>query len=177
MRAGQLQNRVLLGAGAACLILAFAIVAYYFAAVPVEKTFGERYVTPEMPLIFPFFVIMSFKPVTVITYLGFAGAVLILEASKDSLRKLETRGVRILLTLVAFASGYEVLWNFFAWFTVWQIKGGQLDLVSNLTHEYSLMPANFNFATKIIFLTFSVTLYASLLLKNLETEREYQNYR
>jgi len=154
--------------GMICLVLALLIVAYYAIAVPVEKSFGERYVDNELPLIFPFYVIMSFKPVTVITYLSFAGAVLILEASKDRLRKLETRGARILLLFLVFASGYEVIWNFFAWFTTWRVTGGALDLLPNVTHEYILLPANFNFATKITFLIFALSLYATLFLQNLE---------
>jgi hypothetical protein len=154
--------------GVICLTLACLTVAYYAIAIPVEKSFGERYVKTEIPLIFPFFVIMSFKPVTITTYLTFAGVVLILEASKDRLRMLETRGAKILLLLIAFASGYEVIWNFFAWFAAWEASGGRLDYVPNMTHEYALLPANFDFATKIIFLVFALSLYASLFLQNVE---------
>lgn len=154
--------------GTIFLALACLIIAYYAIAIPVERSFGDRYVTTELPLIFPFYVIMSFKPVTVITYLTFAGVVLILEANKDRLRKLETRGARILLLFLAFASGYEVIWNFFAWFTSWQKNGGTLDLIPNLTHEYIFLPANFNFATKLTFLVFALSLYGCLFLQNLE---------
>jgi hypothetical protein len=150
------------------LALACLILAYYVVAIPVERSFGERYVSTELPLVFPFYYIMSFKPVTVITYLIFVGVVLILEASKDRLRKLETRGVRILLLFLAFASGYEVIWNFFAWFTSWQKNGGLLDLIPNATHEYAFLPANFNFATKITFLVFTLSLYGFLFLQSLE---------
>ena len=163
-----MENRTMLMLGVICLTLACLTVAYYAIAIPVEKSFGERYVKTEVPLIFPFFVIMSFKPVTVITYLTFVGAVLILEASKDRLRMLETRGAKILLLLIAFASGYEVIWNFFAWFAAWEATGGSLDYVPNMTHEYAFLPANFDFATKIIFLVFALSLYASLFLQNVE---------
>jgi hypothetical protein len=158
----------MLAVGLICLALACSIVAYYAIAIPVEQSFGERYVRPEIPLIFPFYTIVSFKPVTIITYLVFTGVVLILEASKDRLRMLETSGARIVLLLVSFASGYEVIWNFFAWFTVWETNGGTLDFIPNMTHEYSFLPANFNFATKITFLVFVLSLYATLFLHGLE---------
>ena len=168
MRVGRIENRTMLVLGVICLALACLTIAYYAIAIPVEKSFGERYVETEVPLIFPFYVIMSFKPVTVITYLTFTGAVLILESSKDRLRMLETRGAKILLLLIAFASGYEVIWNFFAWFTTWETNGGPLDYIPNMTHEYAFLPANFDFATKIIFLVFALSLYASLFLQNVE---------
>ena len=157
--------------GIICLLLALLMLAYFAITIPVERSFGERYVTAQIPLIFPFYVIMSFKPVTVITYLTFAGVVLILEASKDHLIRLETRGAKIVLLLLAFASGYEVVWNFFAWFTFWQKNGGVLDYIPNLTHEYALLPANFEFATKIIFLVFALSLYGSLFLQSLENAK------
>jgi hypothetical protein len=168
MRLARNANQLMLLLGIISLVLVLVIVAYYAIAIPVEKSFGERYVDTELPLMFPFYVIMSFKPVTVITYLSFAGAVLVLEASKDRLRKVETRGARILLLFLAFASGYEVIWNFFAWFTTWQRTGGTLDLIPNATHQYLLLPANFDFATKITFLIFALSLYGTLFLQNLE---------
>jgi len=76
-----------------------------------------------------------------------------------------------MLLLIAFASGYEVFWNFFAWFTVWQREGGVLDAIANTTHEYPILPANFNFATKIIFLIFALSLYGSLFLGKLERSK------
>jgi hypothetical protein len=154
--------------GAILLALAALIIAYYAVAVPVERSFGERYVSTELPLIFPFYAIMSFKPVTVFAYLTFAGIVLILEASKDRLRGLRTRVARILLLVVAFASGYEVIWNFFAWFTSWERSGGELDFIPNATHQYVALPANFNFATKIAFLVFALSLYGCLFLQSIE---------
>ena len=158
-------------AGMILLALACLIIAYYAIAIPVERSFGERYVTAEIPLIFPFYVITSFKPVTLIVYLTFAGVVLVLEASKNYLRNFRIRGARILLMFLAFASGYEVIWNFFAWFSTWEKTGGVLDLMANTTHEYTYLPANFNFATKITFLVFALSLHGSLFLLNLEHSR------
>ncbi len=162
------ENRIALILGLTFLAIVCVIIAYYAVAVPVEQSFGERYVTPEIPLIFPFYVVASFKPVTLITYLTFAGVVLLLEGSRDYLRNYRIRGVRVVLTFLAFGSGYEVIWNFFAWFSLWQKTGGTLDLIPNLTHEYASLPANFNFATKIVFLVFSLSIYGAVFLWNLE---------
>lgn len=161
-------NRIAFLLGLILLALACLIVVYYAIAVPFEKSFGERYVAAEIPLIFPFYVIASFKPVTLITYFTFAGIVLLLEASKDYLRNCRIRGARILLLFVAFGSGYEVIWNFFAWFSSWERSGGVLDLIPNTTHAYAILPVNFNFATKITFLVFALSLYGCLFLQNLE---------
>jgi hypothetical protein len=165
------ENRIMLLLGGILLALACLIIAYYAIAVPVENSFGERYVTSELPLIFPFYPIATFKPITVITYFVFAGVVLVLEGCRDRLRKLELRGARLLLVFVAFGSGYELLWNFFAWFSSWQKTGGVLDLTANGTHAHIFLPANFNFATKIVFLVFALSLYGSLFLQNLEQRR------
>ena len=165
------ENRIMMLLGGILLALACLVVVYYAIAVPVENSFGERYVTSEVPLIFPFYPIATFKPITVITYFVFAGVVLLLEGGRDWLVRLELRGARLVLVFVAFGSGYELIWNFFAWFSSWQRTGGVLDLVSNGTHEHIFLPANFNFATKIIFLVFALSLYGSLFLQNLEQKR------
>ena len=172
MRLMRNANQLMLIIGLTCIALALFLVGYYAVTIPVERSFGERYVESELPLVFPFYAIMSFKPLTIITYLSFAGGVLILEACKDRLRKLETRGAKVLLLILAFASGYEVIWNFFAWFSTWQKTGGAMDLIPNATHEYVVLPANFNFATKVTFLIFSLSLYGAFFLQNLELRFE-----
>jgi hypothetical protein len=161
--------------GVLLLILSCLIIAYYAIAIPVERSFGERYVATEIPLLFPFYTIMSFKPITIFAYLTFAGAVLVLEASKDRFRQIRTRPAKILLLLLAFASGYEVLWNFFAWFTSWEKSGGVLDFIPNVTHQYVTLPANFDFATKIIFLVFALSLYGFFFLQNIENNASVQH--
>ena len=147
------------------------MVVYYGITIPHENSFGERYVTSEIPLIFPFFVIMSFKPITLMVYLLFVSAVLFLEGTKSRLKRLNMTLTRLVLLFVAFATSYEVLWNFYAWFTIWQRDGGMLDLIANTTHDYPILPINFNFATKIIFLIFALSLYSSLFLDKLERSK------
>ena len=148
------------------------MVVYYGITIPRENSFGERYVTSEIPLIFPFFVMMSFKPITLMVYLFFVSAVLFLEHIKDRLKRLNMTPTRIVLLFVAFASGYEVLWNFFAWFTIWERDGGVLDLIANTTHDYPILPINFNFATKIILLIFALSLYGSVFLNKLDRSKK-----
>jgi len=154
--------------GAALLLLALLVIVYYGFTAPGEHAFGERYVDVELPLIFPFYVITSLKPVTLITYLIFAGVIIILEGEKERLKVLTKPSVRVLLLFTAFASGYELIWNFFAWFSMWISAGGTLDLLANTTHEYTGLPWNFNFATKISYLIFALSLYASVRLGKLE---------
>lgn len=161
-------NQIRLLFGGLSLAAAIFLVVYYAISVPVERAFGERYVNSEIPLIFPFYVISSFKPITLISYLVFLGVVLTLEANKHRLRHVNVRGARILLLFLAFVSGYEVLWNFYAWFATWQRTGGILDLIANTHHEYTILPVNFNFATKIVFLVFALTLYGLFFLQSLE---------
>jgi len=162
------KNRLMAASAGILIALAVFLMIYYAITVPVENSFGERYVSAEIPLIFPFYVISSFKPVTLITYFIFAAGILALEASRDRLVSLDTRGIRILLLVLSFASGYELIWNFHAWFASWQRVGGSLDLLSNVQHAYSSIPVNFNFATKVSFLVFSLCLYSSLYLQSLE---------
>jgi hypothetical protein len=158
--------------GSTLLLLAAFIVAYYAITVPVERAFGERYVSSEIPLIFPFYLISTFKPLTLIVYCIFAGVVLLLEAGKENLRRLDarldTRGAKIVLVFGAFASAYEVIWNFLAWFATWQKTGGLLDLVANSHHEYNKLPVNFNFATKVSFLILALCVYGAIFLSNIE---------
>lgn len=168
LRAAHRAEQLMGALGAALIVAAALMIIFYAVTVPVEKTFGERYVDPEIPLIFPFYAISSFKPITLITYLLFVGVVLVLEAYKKRLRKFDTRGVRILLLFFAFASGYELLWNLFAWFATWQATGRPLDMLANTQHAYIQLPANFNFATKTIFLIFALSLYGSTFLANLQ---------
>ena len=148
--------------------MAFLLIVYYLITIPVEASFGERYVDAEIPLFFPFYPIASFKPITIIVYFTFVGVVLLLESAKNKLKNRNTKPYCIALLLVAFATGYEVLWNFFAWFTLWEKQGGILDAIPNTTHDYVLLPVNFNFATKIIYLIFALSLYASVFLERLQ---------
>lgn len=125
------------------------LIIFYAVTVPVEMTYGERYVDAEIPFIFPFYVIASFKPITLIAYFLFGGIVLMLEAYRENLRRFNTRGLRILLVFIAFASAYEVLWNLLAWFTIWQRTGGSLDMLANTTHSHFLLPVNFNLRQRL----------------------------
>jgi len=170
----EIYNRMMRISGACFLGLAILILFYYAIKIPTETSFGQRYVMSEIPLIFPFYVISTFKPITLTTYFIFGGVILILESSHESLMRFDTRGTRILFTFLGFASGYELVWNFFAWFSLWQIKGGSIDALSNTQHSYLFLPVNFNFVTKLSFLIFGLSLYVALFLWRIEQERCFQ---
>ena len=140
------------------LVSAIAITGYYAVTIPVEGSFGERYVTAVISPPYPLNKITTFKPVTVISYLIFCGTALILEAYKTRINT-GTRTLRVILLAASFGAGYEFLWNMFAWFTTWLRSGGTLDLITNTFHNHTYPPVNFNFATKISFLVFALCLY------------------
>ncbi len=153
MRIGRLQSLVILFAA---LILLTA--TYYAAKYPVESVFGERYVKEQIPLLFPFFVIQSFKPVTVMVILGFALWATALEIPPIRVT-LSGMYARIIMAVSAFITCYELIWNYVAWFTLWSTKGGSLDALANTTHEHAGIPVSFNFATKIYFLAMAISFY------------------
>jgi hypothetical protein len=166
----KLFNRLIAVAGASLLLGAVAIIVYYAITVPTEGSFGERYVTTVISPPYPLNDLSTFKPVTLMTYFLFSGTVLILEASKDWLRRAGTRGVRMILLTTSFAAGYEFIWNMFAWFTTWLKDGGALDLTANTFHNHTYLPVNYNFATKTSFLVFALCLYSWHFLRSIAAE-------
>ena len=135
------------------------IVFFYVLKYPLETTFGERFVRDQIPLIFPFYVIQSFKPITLLVIFGFALWTIVMENEKVNLWMSKPL-TKIFLVTCAFIATYESIWNFLAWFTAWVLQGGSIDLLANTTHEHVGIPVNFNFATKIWFLTAACFLYA-----------------
>jgi len=157
-------------AGVSLLVAAVAIIAYFAVTIPVEGSFGERYVTSVISPPYPLNELTTFKPVTLITYFLFSGTVLLLDVGKRSLQRVNTRGLRMVLVTASFAAGYEFLWNMFAWFTTWLRNGGVLDLTANTFHNHIFPPVNFNFATKISFLIFALCLYCWHFLRSTHIE-------
>jgi len=139
-------------------VLVLIIASYYIVKYPLESTFGERYVRDQIPLIFPFYVIQSFKPITLMIIFGFALWATLLELPQLKLR-LSGSVTRIVMAVGAFISCYEFVWNYVAWFTLWSMTGGPLDSLANTTHEHAGIPVNFNFATKIYSLVAAIFLY------------------
>jgi hypothetical protein len=135
------------------------MIIFYIVKYPYEEMFGERYVKDQIPLIFPFFVIQSFKPITLLAIFGFALWVILIESDRVS-KWMSKPLMQVFLATSAFISMYETVWNFLAWFIAWLLQGGALDTIANMTHEHAGIPVNFNFATKIWFLTAACFLYA-----------------
>ncbi len=153
MRIWRLQNLVI-----AFAVMILLVATYYIVKYPVESMFGERYVREQIPLLFPFFVIQSFKPITIMVILGFTLWATALEIPSVQIR-LSKVFPRIMMSVSAFVSCYELIWNYVAWFTLWSMQGGSLDALSNTTHEHAGIPVSFNFATKIYFLATAICLY------------------
>jgi len=161
-------DKLVLAAGILLLTFAVVIIVYYAITVPTEGSFGERYVTAVISPPYPLNLLTTFKPVTLMTYFFVCGTVLVLEANKDRLSRVGTRGVRAILLTASFAAGYEFTWNMFAWFTTWFRNGGSLDLTANTFHSHIFPPVNFNFATKVSFLLFALCLYCWHFLQRLQ---------
>jgi len=140
-------------------ITILVIVVFYILKYPHETTFGERFVRDQIPLIFPFYIIQSFKPITLLVIFGFALWTIVVEIEKVS-RWMSKPLTKVFLATFAFIATYESTWNFLAWFTAWMLQGGLIDVLANTTHEHAGIPVNFNFATKIWFLTAACFLYA-----------------
>ncbi len=153
MRIGRLESLICTFAA-----MIFFTVIYYIVKYPVENVFGERYVNEQIPLLFPFFVIQSFKPITLLVIFSFALWTTALEIPAVR-TKLSGTYARIITAVTAFVACYELVWNYAAWFTLWSMKGGSLDALANTTHEHAGIPVSFNFATKIYFLTTAISLY------------------
>jgi len=160
-------DKVIACAGIVLLTLAVVIIVYYAITVPIEGSFGERYVTAVISPPYPLNQLTTFKPVTLMTYFFFCGTIFVLEANKDRLSRVGTRGVRAILLTASFAAGYEFTWNMFAWFTTWLRNGGSLDLTANTFHSHIFPPVNYNFATKVSFLVFALCLYCWYFLQHL----------
>lgn len=154
-----MMNRRLRICGQLLSITILVIIAFYMMKYPYEATFGERFVNDQIPLIFPFFVIQSFKPITLLVILGFALWVILMESEKISVWMAKPL-TQVFLATCAFISVYETVWNFLAWFVAWIQQGGAIDRLANMTHEHAGIPVNFNFATKIWFLTAACFIYA-----------------
>ena len=140
-------------------IAILAIIIFYSLKYPSETAFGERFIRDQIPLVFPFYVIQSFKPITLLILFGFALWVIIIECDKV-ISWMSKPLTMVFLATCAFIATYETMWNFFAWFTAWTTQGGPPDVLMNTTHEHAGIPVNFNFATKIWFLTAACFLYA-----------------
>lgn len=163
-------DRLVAAAGVILLLAAVGIIVYYAITVPVESSFGERYVINVISPPPPLNEITTFKPVTLMTYFFFAGIIFILEATKHRLGRINSRSVRAVLITASFAAGYEFIWNMFAWFTTWFKNGGVLDLTANNFHDHIFPPVNYNFATKVSFLIFALCLYCWHFLRTTDAE-------
>ena len=158
--------------GVLLLVGAIAIIGYYAVTIPVEGSFGERYVTSVISPPYPLNKVTTFKPVTLMSYFIFCGTALLLESNKRRIT-CGTRVLRAIIVTVSFAAGYEFLWNMFAWFTTWLKSGGNLDLVANTFHNHTFLPVNFNFATKISFLIFALCLYVWYSLGSVDAAKKH----
>jgi hypothetical protein len=124
------------------------------------------------------------KPITVFQYSAFLAFVFFVTSFSDRMRRSSKLEIYLIIGfLVAMASFYEILFNFFYWFSLYNFYGlgSNLDALKNLVpynllfnqttaqilQKSGLYPVNLNFASKITVLIFFCSLYWIYFIHNL----------
>lgn len=136
-------------------IAVFCFSAYVIYASLIGMTLTESLVLTKVPM--PLF--FSIRMITLFQATFFAFFVLLLDWAPARLW-LALPLPRIGTAVLGLMAGYETLWNFSAWFSVWVQQGGILDYLVNTTHASVISPASFNAASKVCFLTTACSIYA-----------------
>lgn len=134
-----------------------------------------------------------FKPVTVFQYTAFLAFVFFATSFSETLKKSPYLELYLIIGfLVAMASFYEVLFNFFYWFSLFNFYGlgTNLDTLKNLVpynllfnqttaqvlQKSGLYPVNLNFASKISVLIFFCSLYWIYFISNLRKNKSSEKF-
>src|SRR2546427_569796 len=131
------------------------------------------------PSIFPYFYA---KPITWFAYFSFVYWAAGLESNKDHFLKLSPRVRNMLFlgtALVAFASFYEIFYNFMVWLALEVLTTNCLPFPCNPDKVASIFdlksPLNLVFATKIVTTAFVLSIYSLWFLHRVDLETERQN--
>lgn len=143
-------------------LLALGLVGVYGSKAFFEdiSVVGTSFVMEELPL--PFFPWFYAKPITWFSFFAFCWVVFGLETHRKHFLRLKPPFPKMLfglIALIAFGSGYEVLWNFAIWIALMSIAGPHLhpDVSVNIFNVPRAV--NLVFATKLVFLVFGVSVY------------------
>lgn len=154
------------------------IIVFYFAiriALGLDELFplGEALVNREWPS--PDSSIIYAKPVTYLAFFTLMAWLFGLEALKDKFMKCSEFWIRVFMivsTIIAFFSGYEVLWNFSMWAAFFSSNPDENpDTMVNI-YPNPRYPVNFVFATKMFTVAFFASLYFLLYLLIITWKRE-----
>jgi len=131
------------------------------------------------------------KPITIFQYTAFLAFALFVTSFTEKLRTSPRLDIYLIIGfLVIMASFYEVLFNFFYWFSLFNFYGlgTDLDTLKNLVpynmlfnqtaaevlQKSGLYPVNLNFASKISVLIFFCSVYWTYLTFSLKRNRNIE---
>jgi hypothetical protein len=160
---------------------ALAFIVFYGLQATTNPQVGIQFVQSEWPdpSIFPYFYA---KPITWFAYLSFVYWAAGLESNKGHFLKLSLRLRNMLFlgtALVAFASFYEIFYNFMVWLALEVLTTNCRPFPCNPDQVASIFdlrsPLNLVFATKIVTTAFGLSMYSLWFLHRVDVETERQN--
>jgi hypothetical protein len=159
---------------------ALAFIVYYGLQATTNPQIGIQFVSAEWPdpSIFPLYA----KPITWFAYFSFVYWAAGLESNKVHFLKLSPRVRNFLFlvtALVAFASFYEIFYNFMVWLALEVLTTNCLPFPCNPDKVASIFdlksPLNLVFATKIVTTAFGLSMYSLWFLHRVDVETERRN--
>src|SRR2546428_12114702 len=158
------------------------IIVYYVLQATTNPQIGIQFVSSEWPdpAIFPYFYA---KPITWFVYFSFVYWAAGLESNKVHFLKLSSRFRNFLFlctALVAFASFYEIFYNFMVWLALELLTTNCRPFPCNPDQVASIFdlrsPLNLVFATKIVTTAFGLSMYSLWFLHRVDVETERRNH-
>lgn len=155
-------------------VISLNIVIYYILKYPDFEIYGEQFIMDELsPIMF-----IQFKPITLIFFFAFICWGSLLQFIKIELSKINENWIdfAILISFLIFlASLYELLFNFSLWCSLMTITN-----VENPDALYNAFPnpdtpVSLVYATKIVILIFSISVYSIYFLHNIRSGRTQKN--
>jgi hypothetical protein len=162
-------------------LTAMAFVIFYGLQATTNPQVGIQFVQSEWPdpRIFPYFYA---KPITWFAYFGFVYWAAGLQSNREHFLGLSSRFRNMLFlgtALVAFASFYEIFYNFMVWLALEVLTTNCSPYPCNPDRLASVFdlnaPINLVFATKIVTLTFGLSMYSLWFLHRVDVETERRN--
>jgi hypothetical protein len=160
---------------------ALAFIVFYGLQATTNPQVGIQFVQSEWPdpSIFPYFYA---KPITWFAYFSFVYWAAGLESNKEHFLKLSSRFRNMLFlgtALVAFASFYEIFYNFMVWLALEVLTTNCKPFPCNPDQVASIFdlrsPLNLVFATKIVTTAFGLSMYSLWFLHRVDVETERRN--
>jgi hypothetical protein len=157
-----------------------AFIVYYGLQATTNPQIGIQFVSAEWPdpSIFPLYA----KPITWFAYFSFVYWAAGLESNKEHFLRLSARARNMLFlvtALVAFASFYEIFYNFMVWLALEVLTTNCIPYPCNPDKVASIFdlksPLNLVFATKIVTTAFGLSMYSLWFLHRVDVETERQN--